>query len=246
MASAAANSHTSHYLRNQSGYARFSRPCINLLSEMKSEEETHQHPHETPDPMLDQRFVDVLAYAINLHVRQARKGTRVPYVSHLLGVASIVLAEGGDEDMAIAALLHDAVEDQGGKPTLHEIERRFGKRVARLVEACTDADSVPKPPWKDRKTRYIEAVRHEPADARLISAADKLHNARDILADYRQHGEEVWKRFRGGREGTLWYYRSLVKAFRAAGSNRLVEELDRVVTELEILVGKNRITATGS
>ena len=204
------------------------------------------HQHERPDPLLDQRFVEALAYATKLHAQQVRKGTRVPYIAHLLGVASIVLAEGGDEDMAIAALLHDAVEDQGGKPTLREIERRFGARVARLVDACTDADTVPKPPWKDRKTRYIEAVRHEPADARLISAADKLHNARDILADYRQHGEEVWKRFRGGREGTLWYYRSLVDAFRAAGGNRLVDELDRVVSELESLVARNDHGPTGS
>lgn len=206
---------------------------------MKAEEKSQPHHHDPPDPVLDQRFLDGLAYATKLHARQARKGTRVPYVSHLLGVASIVLAEGGDEDMAIAALLHDAVEDQGGKPTAREIERRFGKRVAQLVEACTDADTVPKPPWKDRKTRYIEAIRHEAADARLISAADKLHNARDILADYRQHGEEVWKRFRGGREGTLWYYRSLVDTFRAAGGNRLVDELDRVVTKLEQLVRKS-------
>lgn len=204
------------------------------------------HQHERPDPLFDQRFVEALAYATKLHAQQVRKGTRVPYIAHLLGVASIVLAEGGDEDMAIAALLHDAVEDQGGKPTLREIERRFGARVARLVDACTDADTVPKPPWKDRKTRYIEAVRHEPADARLISAADKLHNARDILADYRQHGEEVWKRFRGGREGTLWYYRSLVDAFRAAGGNRLVDELDRVVSELESLVARNDHGPTGS
>ena len=210
-----------------------------------SAEEKHQHHGEPPDPLLDQRFLEALAYATKLHARQARKGTRVPYVAHLLGVASIVLAEGGDEDMAIAALLHDAVEDQGGKPTLREIERRFGGRVARLVVACTDADSVPKPPWKDRKTRYIEAVRHEPADARLISAADKLHNARDILADYRQHGDEVWKRFRGGREGTLWYYRALVDAFRAGGGNRLVDELDRVVSELENLVARSDHGATG-
>jgi len=213
---------------------------------MKAEEKAYQHYDQPPDPMLDQRFLDALAYATKLHAQQARKGTRVPYVAHLLGVASIVLAEGGDEDMAIAALLHDAVEDQGGKPTLHEIERRFGKRVASLVKACTDADTVPKPPWKDRKTRYIAAIRHEPADARLISAADKLHNARDILADYRQHGDEVWKRLRGGREGTLWYYRSLVDAFRAAGGNRLVDELDRVVTELEHQVGRNSRPATGN
>jgi GTP pyrophosphokinase len=212
---------------------------------MKTEEKPLHH-YEPPDPILDERFLDALTYATKLHARQARKGTRVPYVAHLLGVASIVLAEGGDEDMAIAALLHDAVEDQGGRPTLHEIERRFGKRVSALVEACTDADTVPKPPWKDRKVRYIEAVRHEPADARLISAADKLHNARDILVDYRQHGEAVWKRFRGGREGTLWYYRSLVEAFRAAGGNRLVDELDRVVTELETLVAQNNRAATGS
>lgn len=196
--------------------------------------------------MLDQRFLDAVDYATRLHAGQARKGTRVPYVAHLLGVASIVLAEGADEDMAIAALLHDAVEDQGGKPTLREIERRFGARVARLVEACTDADSMPKPPWKDRKARYIASIRHEPADARLISAADKLHNARDILADYRQHGEQVWQRFRGGREGTLWYYRSLVEAFRAAGGNRLVDELDRVVSELERQVAENRGADTGS
>jgi (p)ppGpp synthase/HD superfamily hydrolase len=213
---------------------------------MKAEEKSQPHHHDPPDPMLDRRFLEGLEYATKLHARQARKGTRVPYVAHLLGVAAIVLAEGGDEDMAIAALLHDAVEDQGGKPTLQDIERRFGKRVARLVEACTDADTIPKPPWKDRKLRYIEAVRHEPADARLISAADKLHNARDILADYRQHGDEVWKRFRGGQEGTLWYYRSLVQAFQAAGGNRLVDELDRVVTELEHMVAKNRRAASGS
>ena len=214
---------------------------------MKEEQKPRpDHHHEPPDPMLGQRFLEGLSYATKLHSRQARKGTRVPYVAHLLGVASIVLAEGGDEDMAIAALLHDAVEDQGGKPVLREIERRFGKRVARLVEACTDADTTPKPPWKDRKVRYIEAIRHEPADARLISAADKLHNARDILADYRQHGEEVWSRFRGGRDGTLWYYRALVEAFRAAGGNRLVDELDRVVSELEALAGRNGHAATGN
>ena len=213
---------------------------------MKAEPKPQPHHPGPPDPMLGEKFLDGLTYATELHAQQARKGTRVPYVAHLLGVASIVLAEGGDEEMAIAALLHDAVEDQGGKPTLREIERRFGKRVARLVEACTDADTIPKPPWKDRKTRYIAAIRQEPADARLISAADKLHNARDILADYRQHGEEVWKRFRGGREGTLWYYRSLVDAFRAAGGNRLVDELDRVVAELEYLVAQNGRPATGS
>src|SRR5436305_6659652 len=105
-----------------------------------------KHGHRPPDPVLDKRFQEALAYAAQLHAQQARKGTKVPYLAHLLGVASLVLGEGGDEDTAIAALLHDAVEDQGGKPTLHDIERRFGKRVARLGAACTDADTMPKPP----------------------------------------------------------------------------------------------------
>lgn len=185
-------------------------------------------------PLLTDRYRAALDYAARLHERQTRKGTGVPYLSHLLSVSALVLEDGGDEDEAIAALLHDAVEDQGGRPTLEEIRRRFGDRVARIVEGCTDADSVPKPPWRDRKERYVEHIRHAPRDVRRVSAADKLHNARTIRADLRRSGEEVWTRFTADREGVLWYYRALTEAFLAAGGGFLAEELARVVSEIEI------------
>jgi len=188
--------------------------------------------------MLGERFDEAMQYASRLHQRQRRKGTAVPYLAHLMSVAALVLEHGGDEDMAVAALLHDAVEDQGGKPVLGEIRRRFGERVAGIVAGCTDADTLPKPPWRQRKEEYIAHVRHAPADVSLVSAADKLHNARTVLADYRRHGEALWGRFQGGREGTLWYYRALVETFRQAGNNPLVEELERVVSELESLAQK--------
>ena len=187
------------------------------------------------DGSLTPRFHQALVYASQLHAGQLRKGTTVPYVSHLLGVASLVLEHGGGEDGAIAGLLHDAVEDQGGKPVLEEIRRRFGDQVARIVEACTDADTVPKPPWRERKERYVAHIAQAPEDVRRVSSADKLYNARAILLDYQTHGEALWSRFTGSRKGTLWYYRALVTAFRSSGTSRLVEELDRVVTELESL-----------
>ena len=150
-----------------------------------------------------------------------------------MGVASIVIAYGGDEEMAIAALFHDAVEDQGGRKRLREIRKKFGKRVARIVDGCTDTYEKPKPPWLERKRGYIARVAGEPEDTRLVSAADKLSNARDILQDVRVEGDRAFERFQGKKPGTLWYYRTLVGEFRKAGSNALVEELDRVVAELE-------------
>jgi len=187
---------------------------------------------------LSARFEEALVYAAQLHADQARKGTTIPYVAHLLGVASIVLEQGAGEDEAIAALLHDAVEDQGGEATLAEIGRRFGPRVAEIVDACTDARTTPKPPWRERKQAYIAHLHHATASVRLISAADKLHNARAILRDYRAIGESLWTRFNGGKEGTLWYYRALVEALQAAGPTPLVEELDRVVSEIEKLASE--------
>lgn len=154
-------------------------------------------------------------------------------------MASIVIQHGGDEDEAIAALLHDAVEDQGGLPRLSEIRKKFGARVARIVDGCTDAYTDPKPPWQERKLAYIERVAHEPVDVRLVSAADKLANAREILSDYRSEGDHVFDRFTGGKEGTLWCYRTLVEVFRKAGTNPLIEELDRVVRELHSLAQAN-------
>jgi len=179
------------------------------------------------------KFAQAFAYAARLHARQRRKGTNKPYIGHLMSVTSIVIAYGGDEEMAIAALLHDAVEDQGGIQRLHEIRKRFGKRVARIVDGCTDSYTEPKPPWLERKQNYIVRIAKEDADTRLVSAADKLSNARDILQDVRVHGDQTFERFHGKKDGTLWYYRTLITEFRKAGSNRLVEELDRVVTELE-------------
>lgn len=182
---------------------------------------------------LSSRFEQALQYAARLHAGQERKGTGVPYVAHLMSVAALVLEDGGDEDEAIAALLHDAVEDQGGQPTLEQIRRRFGQRVARIVEGCTDTDASPKPPWRRRKEQYLAHLRHASTEMRRVSSADKLHNARTVLAEFRQVGDSVWQRFQGDKEGTLWYYRSLVTAFREGGSGYIVEELDRVVTELE-------------
>jgi (p)ppGpp synthase/HD superfamily hydrolase len=186
--------------------------------------------------ILTTRFEEALVFASRLHVHQVRKGTAIPYLSHLLAVAGLVLEHGADEDIAIAALLHDAVEDQGGAATREEIRRRFGGSVVQIIDGCTDADVIPKPPWRERKEKYIAHIREASPSVRLVSAADKLHNARAILADYRELGEALWDRFNGGKEGTLWYYRSLVEVFRQlSGSTPLVKELDRVVSELERL-----------
>ena len=176
--------------------------------------------------------LDALAYATEVHAGQSRKGTTVPYVSHVLGVCALVLEDGGSEDEAIGALLHDAVEDGGGRPMLDEIRRRFGERVAEIVWACSDTDETPKPPWKERKTRYIEHVRQAGPDARRVSCADKLHNARSILRDYRALGERLWDRFTASGDETLWYYRELIAAFRQSDRSPLVAELERVVSEL--------------
>ena len=182
---------------------------------------------------LSSRFQDALLLAAQLHADQMRKGTKIPYVAHLLIVAGSVLEHGGSEDEAIAALLHDAVEDQGGPPTYERIKAQFGQRVADIVQGCSDTDETPKPPWKERKVHYLEHLRSAPPSVRLVSAADKLHNARAILADYRDIGEEIWKRFNGGKEGTLWSYRALSDLFNSVGPARLAQELDRVVSELE-------------
>lgn len=186
--------------------------------------------------LLSPRFEEALVFATRLHAAQTRKGSGIPYSAHLLAVTALVLEYGGDEETAIAALLHDAIEDQGGAVAREQIRARFGDRVTAIVDGCTDADTQPKPPWQARKEAYLAHLPHASVEVRLVSAADKLHNVRSILADYRQVGDGVWTRFRGGKAGTLWYYRALVTAYRQAGSTPLVEELDRTVTELERLV----------
>src|SRR5688500_12897967 len=183
--------------------------------------------------ILSTRFEQALVYATIVHGGQRRKGTDIPYVAHVLGVASIALEYGANEDEAIAALLHDAVEDGGGVDRLEDIRSRFGENVAAIVAACTDAYVVPKPPWRERKEKYIEHIAHASKSAKLVSAADKLHNARSILKDYRIEGEALWSRFNGEKEGTLWYYRQLVTALGFCVNNELTRELDRVVRKIE-------------
>ncbi len=186
-----------------------------------------------------ERFDEALVYASELHRDQVRKGSDTPYVTHLLGVASIVGENGGTEDEVIAALLHDAVEDRGcGGATREEIRARFGSVVTWIVDGCSDTDVEPKPPWQERKEDYIAHVAGASESVRLVSASDKLHNARVILADLRVLGEDLWGRFKGGKDGTLWYYRELVGVFRAAGTNAIVEELALVVGEIERLARK--------
>lgn len=193
--------------------------------------------------VLSTKFYEALSYAAELHAKQVRKGTPIPYVAHLLAVASLVLEHGGSEAEAIAGLLHDAIEDQGNDGrTRTEIGERFGVDVLAIVAACSDAEGQAgqaKPPWKERKLAYIAHVREAGAATRLVSAADKLHNARAILGDLRVLGDELWPRFSGGKENSLWYYRSLVTEFRQAGGSesmkRLIDELDRTVTEIELL-----------
>jgi (p)ppGpp synthase/HD superfamily hydrolase len=185
--------------------------------------------------VLTERFERALVFATRLHRDQRRKGSGVPYVSHLLAVCELTLEYGGGEDEAIAALLHDAIEDQGGAVARAEILLEFGARVTEIVDGCTDTDESPKPAWRARKEEYIGHLREASASVRLVSACDKLHNARSLVMDYRIYGEDLWSRFTGRREGTLWYYRAMVNALRAKGSNQVVEELARTVTELETL-----------
>jgi (p)ppGpp synthase/HD superfamily hydrolase len=190
--------------------------------------------------VLTQRFEHAVGYANRIHSNQTRKGTGIPYLTHLLGVASLVMENGAQsEEEVIGALLHDAAEDQGGRPRLDDIREEFGEVVGHIVDACTDSYDDPKPPWRERKEAYVAHVRErverggdEPA--LRVSLADKLHNTRAILADVRESGDAVFERFSGKREGTIWYYASLVDAFRSF-PNRMVGELERTVGELRRL-----------
>jgi len=190
------------------------------------------------DPELTGRFVDALGLAVELHGEAVRKGTSVPYVAHPLAVCSLVLVAGGDEDEAIAALLHDALEDAPDKVTREDLASRFGDRVCGLVEAVTETPpgyrGGPKAPWDERKREYIAHVREPREAANRVALADKVDNARAILADYRLHREDLWERFNAGREQQLWYYGALADAFRKAGAKGfLIDELEWTVAEIE-------------
>jgi (p)ppGpp synthase/HD superfamily hydrolase len=190
-------------------------------------------------PFLTDRFDDALANASRLHRTQIRKGSGVPYVSHLLAVAAIALENGADEDQAIAALLHDAVEDQGGLAQLEAIRARFGGDVAAMVADCTDAHEEPKPAWHPRKQAYIASLAHKSPRSLAVSLADKTHNASAINADLRSSGEAVWQRFTGGKGGTLWYYRALATAFREHAPGIAAERFAREVDEMEELAARS-------
>ena len=192
-----------------------------------------------PEPVLSPRFGEALRFAVGLHRAQARKQTSIPYASHLLAVAATVLEHGATEDEAIAALLHDTIEDQSGHhpaERMAQIEQLFGRAVLDIVLACSDThSSVKKGPWRERKAAYIAHLAEVSDSARLVSLADKAHNARAILSDYLVLGEELWSRFSGGKEGTLWYYAALVEAFREKGRPRLFREFQETVQRLQDL-----------
>ena len=170
-----------------------------------------------------------------IHAGQFRKETAIPYISHLLGVASIALEYGADEDEAIAALLQDAGEDAGGEGRIADIRARWGDKVAIIVEDCSDTLMMPKPPWHERKEKYIEHLETADTSTILVSASDKLYNARSILRDVRRDGHAAFDRFNGKEVGTLWYFDALFTAFRKHGESELVEELGRVVTQIRTL-----------
>lgn len=178
---------------------------------------------------LSESFYHALQLAFELHRDQQRKGSGVPYLSHLLSVAALVLEAGGDEEEAIAGLLHDAVEDQGGLETLARIRAGFGERVADIVLACSDSTEVPKPPWRQRKEAYLAHLEQAAPSVLLVSCADKLHNARSILADHHTVGPALWERFRASRDETLWYYRALVDLFTRRGPQALCAQLEPTV-----------------
>lgn len=181
---------------------------------------------------LTERFDQALVYASQIHREQPRKGTTIPYISHLMSAAALTLEHGGDEEQAIAALLHDAVEDCGGEERLADIRDRFGEGVAAIVADCTDSWTDPKPPWRERKEAYIASLANKPETSLLVSLADKTHNARCIVSDLEVVGDELWGRFSANRDEVVWYYRSLARRFAERLPGQLANELDRMVAAM--------------
>lgn len=195
--------------------------------------------NQAASPRLTPKFVEALGYAAEKHATQTRKAGEVPYLGHLLSVAGLVIEADGTETQAIAALLHDAAEDQGGERTLAEIGQKFGADVASIVAECSDTFEAPKPPWRGRKERYIQHLREASDDAVLVSLADKLDNARAILRDLRAHGNEVWQRFSvQDPQLHLWYYRSLLEVYSQRAHSWMVGELHDVIGALEHAVNR--------
>jgi (p)ppGpp synthase/HD superfamily hydrolase len=189
---------------------------------------------QTTSPRLTPKFVKAVQYAAEKHATQTRKGSDTPYLGHLLSVAGFVIEADGTETEAIAALLHDAAEDQGGEATLAEIREKFGDEVAGIVAECSDTFETPKPPWRERKENYVNDLPEASDSALLVSLADKLHNARAILRDYREVGDQLWQRFSvQDPQLHLWYYRSLLDVYAQRVDNWMVDELREVIDKLE-------------
>ncbi len=184
--------------------------------------------------ILTDKFETALVYATRLHATQTRKASGIPYISHLLSVAALILEAGGTEEEAIAGLLHDAVEDQGGSETREEIRQLFGDEIVTIIDGCTESDTYPKPPWEERKQQYLENLRSSSLSVRRVSLADKLHNARSLLSDWQQFGDVIWTRFNSGKEKTLWFYQTLVEVYQKTGSDWMTEEFTRVVSQLSV------------
>ena len=195
-------------------------------------------------PRLTARFDEALRFASEVHRLQHRKGGEVPYIAHLLAVTALVIENDGDEDTAIAALLHDTVEDQGGLPMLARVNASFGSRVASIVMEVSDNEGDPKPPWRARKEQFIESIPRLSPEARLIALADKIHNVHSTIEAYRRVGEGVWSRFHGRREGSLWYYREVLKAFQIGRTEEqvtnepLLQDLTRAINSLFAIAGE--------
>ncbi|MCS7304620.1 MAG: HD domain-containing protein [Thermoguttaceae bacterium] len=188
--------------------------------------------------LLDKQFAQALCYAWELHCHQRRKLAEVPFFAHLMSVAGLVLDYGGNQQEAIAALLHDAAEDQGGLERLEEIRQRFGDQVAAIVKGCTDSFQQPKPPWRERKEQFLCRLAEASDSVRLVCAADKIHNLRSLIRAYRAHGETIWSAFRGGREGTLWYYRTVLEVLQKGRPLPILQELADLWDQLHRLVAQ--------
>lgn len=182
---------------------------------------------------LTDQFRSAFNFAYQLHKNQLRKGSGVPYLSHLLGVAGLVMEDGGTETEVIAALLHDAVEDQGGAPTLERIKLKFGTHVAAIVDFCTESLETPQPPWRERKLATIRKVALASESEYRILLADKLHNLWTIRNAFWRYGDAVWERFKGGKEGSLWYYRELLSNFQERGDHPFLEDMEAILKALQ-------------
>lgn len=188
-----------------------------------------------PITTLSRKFEHALTFANQVHAEQKRKDSGAPYFAHVIGVAALVLEDGGSEEEAIAALLHDTAEDQGGQAMLDEIAERFGDKISRIVSECSDTLVIPKPPWRERKEAHIKKLRMAHPETIRIMLADKVYNSRNLLRGLQQRGEQVWGNFKGGRDGTLWYFKQMYATFALTcpPTNYLMDELARNIRRIE-------------